>query len=159
MDYQASQQKGRVGGRARTVRISQEVSSLATSLPVQPDSSIFLRVDEDRFDVMRAMIRGPKDTPYEVGWALRSASRCGVWRVCSKGLGSINPGLTLAVLKKMTEKKSLTLIPSTSRRTDQIDQIGHDLDQIDQIDKIDHDLDQTDQIDHDLDHLDRNLPL
>lgn len=45
------------------------MSSLATSLPVQPDSSIFLRVDEDRFDVMHAMIIGPKDTPYEVSWA------------------------------------------------------------------------------------------
>lgn len=49
------------------MRISQEVSTLATSLPVQPDSSIFLRVDENRFDVMRAMITGPKGTPYEVG--------------------------------------------------------------------------------------------
>ena len=60
----------RTGGRARAQRISQEVSTLATSLPVQPDSSIFLRVDEDRFDVMRAMITGPKGTPYEVrvGW-------------------------------------------------------------------------------------------
>lgn len=63
---QASKQKSGAGGRARAVRISQEVSTLATSLPVQPDSSIFLRVDEDRFDVMRAMITGPKDTPYEV---------------------------------------------------------------------------------------------
>lgn len=54
------------GNRARAVRISKEVSSLATSLPVQPDSSIFLRVDEDRYDVMRAMITGPTDTPYEV---------------------------------------------------------------------------------------------
>ncbi|CAN0078898.1 unnamed protein product, partial [Hapterophycus canaliculatus] len=59
--------KSRAGGRARAVRISQEVSTLATSLPVQPDSSIFLRVDEDRFDVMRALITGPKGTPYEGG--------------------------------------------------------------------------------------------
>ncbi|CAM9660011.1 unnamed protein product [Ectocarpus sp. 6 AP-2014] len=64
---QASSQTGGAGGRARAVRISQEVSTLATSLPVQPDSSIFLRVDEDRFDVMRAMITGPKGTPYECG--------------------------------------------------------------------------------------------
>ncbi|CAM9810300.1 unnamed protein product [Ectocarpus sp. 4 AP-2014] len=64
---QASSQTGGAGGRARAVRISQEVSTLATSLPVQPDSSIFLRVDEDRFDVMRAMITGPKGTPYESG--------------------------------------------------------------------------------------------
>ncbi|CAM9228936.1 unnamed protein product, partial [Ectocarpus sp. 13 AM-2016] len=64
---QASSQTGGAGGRARAVRISQEVSTLATSLPVQPDSSIFLRVDEDRFDVMRAMVTGPKGTPYECG--------------------------------------------------------------------------------------------
>lgn len=62
-----AKQKSRAGGRARAVRISQEVSTLATSLPVQPDSSIFLRVDEDRFDVMRALITGPKGTPYEGG--------------------------------------------------------------------------------------------
>lgn len=60
---------GGAAGRARAVRISQEVSSLATSLPCQPDSSIFLRVHEERFDVMRAMITGPKDTPYEVRYA------------------------------------------------------------------------------------------
>eukprot|EP00903_Cladosiphon_okamuranus_P008073 g7787.t1 len=64
---QASKQRGRTGGRARAQRVNKEVSTLATSLPVQPDSSIFLRVDEDRFDVMRAMITGPKDTPYEGG--------------------------------------------------------------------------------------------
>ncbi|CAN0273825.1 unnamed protein product, partial [Discosporangium mesarthrocarpum] len=64
---QAQKMSAGAGGHARALRISKEVSSLATSLPVQPDSSIFLRVDEDRFDVMRAMITGPKDTPYEAG--------------------------------------------------------------------------------------------
>lgn len=68
--------KGGIGGRARAVRISQEVSSLATSLPVQPDSSIFLRVDEDRYDVMRALITGPKDTPYEVGERWENLETC-----------------------------------------------------------------------------------
>lgn len=67
------EQAGGHGGRERSIRISREVSSLATSLPVQPESSIFLRVDEDRFDVMRAMITGPKDTPYEVCFASRCA--------------------------------------------------------------------------------------
>ncbi|CAM9860589.1 unnamed protein product [Chrysoparadoxa australica] len=54
-------------GKNRMMRISQEVSSLATSLPVLPDSSIFLRVDEDRFDCMKCLITGPKDTPYDCG--------------------------------------------------------------------------------------------
>ncbi|MCO5604600.1 hypothetical protein L7F22_058768 [Adiantum nelumboides] len=51
--------------RART--ISEEMTLFNTRLPLEWDSSIFLRMDEQRMDVLRALIIGPKDTPYENG--------------------------------------------------------------------------------------------
>lgn len=56
-------------GNARSglLRLSREMSSLATSLPVYRASSIFLVSDEDRMDVLRALITGPEGTPYENG--------------------------------------------------------------------------------------------
>ena len=47
----------------RLLRISNELSTLTTSLP----KGIFLRVDTERVDVMKALIIGPKGTPYEGG--------------------------------------------------------------------------------------------
>jgi hypothetical protein len=40
-----------------------QVTSLASSLPLDFNSGIFVRVDENRPDVLKAMIVGPKDTP------------------------------------------------------------------------------------------------
>lgn len=51
----------------RMRRISQEISTLSTSLPLHYDSSIFLRVDESRPDVIRALLIGPEGTPYANG--------------------------------------------------------------------------------------------
>lgn len=48
-------------------RICQELLSLSKNLPLHPDGSIFLRYDSERVDLMRAMITGPKGTPYEHG--------------------------------------------------------------------------------------------
>ena len=42
-----------VYGAARGRRLAQEVSSLATSLPLSSSSSVFVRCDEDRLDVMK----------------------------------------------------------------------------------------------------------
>lgn len=53
--------------RGRMTRIASEVTSLSTNLPVEAGSSIFVRVDEDRPDVIKALIVGPEDTPYENG--------------------------------------------------------------------------------------------
>jgi hypothetical protein len=53
--------------RGRMARIASELASLATNLPVEVGSSIFVRVDEDRPDVIKALIVGPEDTPYENG--------------------------------------------------------------------------------------------
>lgn len=48
-------------------RISSEVASLFSSLPLAYSSTILLRVDEDRFDFLRACVFGPEDTPYDSG--------------------------------------------------------------------------------------------
>jgi ubiquitin-protein ligase len=48
-------------------RLVQEFSMLKTSLPVSYDASILIRIDEDFLSVNRALITGPKDTPYHNG--------------------------------------------------------------------------------------------
>jgi len=40
---------------------------IRTKLPIHPNSTIFLRVDSSRIDVLKAMITGPNDTPYSNG--------------------------------------------------------------------------------------------
>jgi hypothetical protein len=42
----------------------EQLAVLTTNLPVAWDSSIFLRVDETRVDVIKALITGPEGTPY-----------------------------------------------------------------------------------------------
>ena len=37
----------------RALRLAQEVSSLASSLPLSPSSSVFVRCDEERLDIMK----------------------------------------------------------------------------------------------------------
>ena len=38
---------------ARSRRLAQEISTLASSLPLSPSSSVFVRCDEERLDVMK----------------------------------------------------------------------------------------------------------
>lgn len=51
----------------RQRRIAGEVASLISSLPLSWSSTILLRVDEDRYDFLRAVIFGPEETPYDSG--------------------------------------------------------------------------------------------
>ncbi|KAG6556424.1 hypothetical protein Mapa_002367 [Marchantia paleacea] len=51
----------------RMLHLSKEIASLATTLPLEWESSIHLCVDESRADVLRAMIVGPQGTPYQNG--------------------------------------------------------------------------------------------
>lgn len=44
-----------VGG-ARAMRITQEITTLANSLPLSASSSVFIRCDEERFDVMKVSL-------------------------------------------------------------------------------------------------------
>lgn len=41
---------------ARAHRLAQEMSTLSTSLPVSSGSSVFVRVDEERLDVMKVRV-------------------------------------------------------------------------------------------------------
>jgi len=53
--------------REKVFRLAQEQGSLATSLPLNLSSSVFVKVDEERMDMMQALITGPCDTPYDSG--------------------------------------------------------------------------------------------
>ncbi|THV08584.1 hypothetical protein K435DRAFT_740799 [Dendrothele bispora CBS 962.96] len=51
----------------RSLAIAKELAILTTNLPVAWGSSIFLRVDETRVDIIKALITGPEGTPYYNG--------------------------------------------------------------------------------------------
>ncbi|XP_076097651.1 dual E2 ubiquitin-conjugating enzyme/E3 ubiquitin-protein ligase BIRC6-like isoform X3 [Mytilus galloprovincialis] len=52
---------------ARTRRLAQEAVTLSTSLPLSAGSSVFVRCDEERLDIMKVLITGPSETPYANG--------------------------------------------------------------------------------------------
>ncbi|KAH9939957.1 ubiquitin conjugating enzyme family protein [Amylocystis lapponica] len=51
----------------RSLAIAKELAVLTTNLPVAWNSSIFLRVDETRVDIIKVLITGPEGTPYYNG--------------------------------------------------------------------------------------------
>ncbi|KAF8486525.1 hypothetical protein JB92DRAFT_3024154 [Gautieria morchelliformis] len=51
----------------RSLAIAKELAILTTNLPVAWDSSVFLRVDETRVDIIKCLITGPEGTPYHNG--------------------------------------------------------------------------------------------
>ena len=58
---------GEVNNASRARRLAQEAVTLSTSLPLSASSSVFVRCDEDRLDVMKVLITGPSETPYANG--------------------------------------------------------------------------------------------
>ena len=46
------------GNNARTRRLAQEAVSLSISLPLSTSSSVYVRCDEERMDVMKVLITG-----------------------------------------------------------------------------------------------------
>nr|XP_022908652.1 baculoviral IAP repeat-containing protein 6 isoform X2 [Onthophagus taurus] len=52
---------------ARVKRLAQETVTLVTSLPLSCSSSVFVRCDTDRLDIMKVLITGPAETPYANG--------------------------------------------------------------------------------------------
>jgi len=56
-----------VHNQKRMLHMVKEVSSLSTTLPLEWESGIHLCVDQHRMDVLRALIIGPNDTPYQNG--------------------------------------------------------------------------------------------
>jgi len=70
LDESCRGQKGAGAGLApakRMARVASEMASLATSLPVEFGSSVFLRCDESRMDLLKALIIAPDGTPYANG--------------------------------------------------------------------------------------------
>ncbi|XP_041353670.1 baculoviral IAP repeat-containing protein 6-like isoform X2 [Gigantopelta aegis] len=58
---------GEMSTPSRTRRLAQEAVTLSTSLPLSASSSVFVRCDEERLDIMKVLITGPSDTPYANG--------------------------------------------------------------------------------------------
>jgi baculoviral IAP repeat-containing protein 6 len=58
---------GYVPKGATLKRLSSEIPGLMDILPIHRDSSVFVRVDDVVMSVMRALITGPPDTPYDNG--------------------------------------------------------------------------------------------
>jgi len=67
--YKSKIEKDEVSGATsdKIKRLIQEVGAMSTSLPIYLESSIFVRVDSERIDVMQALITGPVGTPYANG--------------------------------------------------------------------------------------------
>lgn len=55
------------GHPGRVKRLAQEATTLSTSLPLSYSSSVFVRCDTDRLDIMKVLITGPAETPYANG--------------------------------------------------------------------------------------------
>ena len=51
------------GNPGRVKRLAQEATTLSTSLPLSFSSSVFVRCDTDRLDIMKVLITGPSETP------------------------------------------------------------------------------------------------
>lgn len=55
---------GDVSNAARTRRLAQEATTLSTSLPLSGGSSVFVRCDEERLDIMKVMFQHIETTGY-----------------------------------------------------------------------------------------------
>ena len=53
--------------RGRIVRLGREIAGLSSLLPLNPSSSVFVRIDDEKQTLWTAMIIGPEDTPYSGG--------------------------------------------------------------------------------------------
>jgi len=51
----------------RAKALMKEMKQWSEHLPIHPNAAIFVRQDEERMDMVRAMITGPDDTPYSRG--------------------------------------------------------------------------------------------
>lgn len=51
----------------RTKRIAKELASMHNSLPSNASNSIFVCMDEQRCDLLKVLVSGPDDTPYQNG--------------------------------------------------------------------------------------------
>lgn len=52
---------------SKMVRLAQELADISNALPAQHTDAVFVRVDKNRVDLMKAMISGAEGTPYAHG--------------------------------------------------------------------------------------------
>lgn len=66
--YFASQAQGETNPPAtKMVRLAQELADLSNALPIDYTNAMFIRVDKERIDLMKAVICGANGTPYAHG--------------------------------------------------------------------------------------------
>jgi len=65
--YKSQLTKGSLIATKCLKRLSDEIPTLMDSIPINYDASIFLRVDENKPMIMRALLTGPPQTPYDNG--------------------------------------------------------------------------------------------
>ncbi|CAF1285078.1 unnamed protein product, partial [Didymodactylos carnosus] len=56
-----------INSMQRIKRLAQEQITISTSLPLSYNSTIFVRTDENRMDIMKVLMTGPDSTPYANG--------------------------------------------------------------------------------------------
>ncbi|KAK7866626.1 hypothetical protein R5R35_011533 [Gryllus longicercus] len=87
---------------AQVMRIAQEMAALSTALPLDLESAIFIRTDDAKCTLLRALIIGPEGTPYSGGcfqfdifFPSRYPSSPPLVHFCTTGLGQVrfNPNL------------------------------------------------------------------
>ncbi|KAL4475099.1 hypothetical protein ABPG74_001795 [Tetrahymena malaccensis] len=65
--YQQQIMQNQNPSQVKMVRLAQEIADMANSLPIDHTSSIFVRCDSKRVDVMKCIIMGSSGTPYANG--------------------------------------------------------------------------------------------
>ncbi len=53
--------------QSKIIRLAQEFADISTALPIEHTNAIFVRCDENRVDLLKAVIMGASDTPYAHG--------------------------------------------------------------------------------------------
>lgn len=67
LHHYANNIQGNSSSPAKITKLQKEFQVLPTSLPLNLNSSVFVRYDSERIDLVKAIIIGPKDTPYALG--------------------------------------------------------------------------------------------
>jgi len=65
--YHAQAEQEKSASQNKLIRLAQELADLSNALPDDYTNAIFLRVDEQRIDYMKAIIMGASGTPYAHG--------------------------------------------------------------------------------------------
>ena len=65
--YHAQIEKEKTTSQSKLIRLAQELADLSNALPDEHTNAIYIRVDEERIDFMKALVMGASGTPYAHG--------------------------------------------------------------------------------------------